>query len=282
MLIFLPPKRFFLTFEKSNSMGIVNSFVNQIGRETGRDAYRSIISSNKIRSKVSSVESPLSLLQDVKSFELTANDEATLLKITNLVEKSENSDSEDFEWQELFRELDNKIDFCKENLNKEFHPKLEILDQLNADNFQKVKKEHIDYIKRLINVLEINVQNSEEKNFTTAKLLSLIGLRPYYMDKKVVYSTFNVILLLIMGSIFYIGYLAYSEPILNAGNAPVSTQEQIAKVSRMGISLMVCISLLYIIYLALAFRKVNKYKCPIKENKQSIDQFQKYLSELQK
>jgi hypothetical protein len=69
-------------------MGIVNSFINQIGRETGRDVYRSIVSSSKTRIKVSSEESSISLLQDVKSFELMAKDEATLLKITNLVEKS--------------------------------------------------------------------------------------------------------------------------------------------------------------------------------------------------
>jgi hypothetical protein len=263
-------------------MGIVNSFVNQIGREMGRDAYKGVTSSNKIRTKVSSLESSISLFQDVKLFELTTNDEATLLKITNLVEKSENSDPEDFEWQELFRELDNKIDFCKDNLNKEYHPKLEILDQLNADNFQKVKKEHIDYIKRVIEVLENNVKDSVSKNSTVAKILSFIGFRPFYMDGKTVSSLCNVFLLLIMGGIFYKGYLAFSEPILNAGNMRISTQEQIEKVSRMGISLMVCISLLYIIYLALAFRKVNKYECPIKENKKSITQFQKYLSELQK
>ena len=263
-------------------MGIVNSFVNQIGRETGRDAYRSIISSSKIRSKVSSVESPISLLQDVKSFELMANDEATLLKITNLVEKSENCDPEDFEWQELFRELDNKIDFCKDNLNKEHHSKLEILDRLNADNFQKVKKEHIDYIKRVIEVLENNVKHSEQKNSTIAKLLSFIGFRPFYLDGKIVSSLCNLFLLLILGGIFYRGYLAYSDPVLNAGNMGVSTQEQIVKVSRMGISLMICISLLYIFYLVIAFRKVNKYECPNKENKKSITQFQKYLSEIQK
>jgi hypothetical protein len=261
-------------------MGIVNSFVNQIGRETGRDAYRSIISSSKIRSKVSSVESPISLLQDVKIFELTGNDKATFLKITNLVEKSENSDPEDFEWEELFQELDNKIDFCKDNLDKEYHPKLEILDQLNADNYQKVKKEHIDYIERIIDMLENNNKILEQKNITTAKLVSLIGLRPYYMDKKVVYSTINIILLLIMGSIFYLGYLAYSEPILNAGNAPVSTQEEIAKVSRMGITLMVGISLLYIFFLVFAFRKVNKYEFTIEDNKKSMLRFRKYLSEI--
>jgi sensor histidine kinase YesM len=63
---------------------------------------------------------------------------------------------------------------------------------------------------------------------------------------------------------------------------PVTTQEQIAKVSRMGIGLMVCISLLYVFYLAFAFRKINKYQMPIEENKKSITQFQKYLSELKK
>jgi hypothetical protein len=263
-------------------MGIVNSFINQIGRETGRDVYRSIVSSSKTRIKVSSEESSISLLQDVKSFELMAKDEATLLKITNLVEKSENSDPEDFEWQDLFREIDNKIDFCKDNLNKEYHPKLEILDQLNADNFQKVKKEHIDYIKRVIEVLENNFKHSKQKNITLAKILSFIGLRPFYLEGKTVISLYNIFLLLIMGSVFYKGYLAFSEPVLNAGNMGVSTQEQIAKVSRMGISLMVCISLLYIFYIVIAFRKVKKYKCPIMENKKSIDQFQMYLSELQK
>ena len=259
-------------------MGIVNSFVNQIGREMGRDAYKSVTS----RNKTSSAESSILLLQDVKSFELLENDDATLREITNLVEKSENSDSEDFEWQELFREIDNKIDFCKENLDKEHLPKLEILDQLNADNFQKVKNEHINYIERVIVVLENNIKHSEQKNIILAKLLSFIGLRPYYMDGKVVSSLYNLVLLLIMGSIFYQGYITYSEPVLNAGDMPVATLEQIAKVSRMGIGLMVGISLLYIFYLAFAFRKINRYQHPILENKESSAQFQKYLSELKK
>jgi hypothetical protein len=264
-------------------MGIVNSFVNQIGREMGRDAYRSVTSRNQTtRNKVSSVESTISLLQDVKSFELLGNDEATLREITNLVEKSENSDPEDFEWQELFREIDNKIDFCKENLSVEFQSKLEQLDKRNAENFQKVKNEHIDYIERVIVVLENNVKHAEQKNITLAKLLSFIGLRPYYMDGKAVSSLYNLVLLLIMGSIFYQGYMTYSEPVLNAGDMFVKTQEQIAKVSRMGIGLMVCITLLYIFYLAFAFRKINKYQMPIEENKKSITQFQKYLSELKK
>lgn len=262
-------------------MGIVNSFVNQIGREIGRDTYRSVTSNNRGRNKVSTAQSSDQLLQEVKFFQLSGDDEATLLLITNLVEKSENSDPEDFEWQELFKELDNKIDFCKDNLDTAYHPKLGILDQLNADNFQKIKKEHIDYIKRVIDVLENNDKILEQKNITTAKLLSLIGLRPYYMDKKVVYSTLNIILLIILGNIFYLGYLAYSEPILNGGNAPVSTQEQIAKVSRMGVTLMVCNSLLYIFFLVFAFRKVRKYELTTKENKKSIAQFRKYLLQLQ-
>lgn len=272
---------FFLNFGKRGIMGIVNSFVNQIGREIGRDTYRSVTSNNKGRNNVSTAQSSDQLLQDVKFFQLSGDDEATLLLITNLVEKSENSDPEDFEWQELFKELDNKIDFCKDNLDTAYHPKLAILDQLNADNFQKIKKEHIDYIKRVIVVLENNDKILEQKNITTAKLLSLIGLRPYYMDKKVVYSILNIILLIILGNIFYLGYLAYSEPILNGGNAPVSTQEQIAKVSRMGVTLMVCNSLLYVFFLVFAFRKVRKYEHTTKENKKSIAQFRKYLLELQ-
>jgi hypothetical protein len=263
-------------------MGIVNSFVNQIGREMGRDAYRGVTSRNQTRNKVSLAESSISLLQDAKSFALLGNDEATLREITNLVERSENSDHEDFEWQELFYEIDNKIEFCKENLSQEFHPKLELLDQLNADNFQKVKIKHMEYIDRIILHLDTNIKQASKKSIPLAKLLSFIGLRAYYLDGKMTVSIYNIILLLLFVFVFYQGFVTYSDPISNAGNMHISRVEEIAKVSRMGISLMVCISLLYIFYLYFAFRKINRYSKPIEENKKSLDQFQKYLGELKK
>ena len=97
-------------------MSLVNSFVNQIGRELGRDAYRSVMSpkasSNR---KMQTVEAEIPIFDQVINFELLANDEKTFRSLANLVEKAEHTDPEDFEWNELFYELDNKIDFCKAN-----------------------------------------------------------------------------------------------------------------------------------------------------------------------
>lgn len=263
-------------------MGIVNSFVNQIGREMGRDAYRSMTTSGKtIRSK-QQYESTESLLESVKSFELLNLQEDTIRQITNLVEKSENANPEDFEWQELFVEIDNKIDFCKENLSVEYQLKLEQLDKRNADNYQKIKTKHIEYIEQIIAFLKNTSIQPKTKNKKIATLLSFIGLRPYYMDGKHTLSIYNLILIGALTAIFYKGYITFDDPISNAGNMHIETSEQIEKVSRMGIGLMVGISLLYIFYLAFAFRKINKYQHPIQENKESIAQFQKYLSELKK
>ena len=228
-------------------MGIVNSFVNQIGREMGRDAYRGIKNPVKQQRNQVNYLSTESLLEQIKNFE-----------------------------------IDNKIEFCKENLSQEFHPKLEILDQLNADNFQKVKQKHIEYIDRIILHLDTNVKQATQKSIPLAKLLAFFGLRAYYLDGKLTVSIYNIILLFLFVFVFYQGFVTYSDPISNAGTMHISTVEQISKVSRMGISLMVCISLLYIFYLYFAFRKIKRYCKPIEEDKKSINQFQKYLGELKK
>ena len=95
-------------------MSIVNSFVNQIGRELGRDAYRSVMSSSARKGSQRIIQEEVSLLDQVKNFELLASDEKTFRHLANLVEKAEHTDHEDFEWNELFYELDNKIDFERE------------------------------------------------------------------------------------------------------------------------------------------------------------------------
>ena len=118
-------------------MSIVNSFINQIGRELGRDAYRSVMSptaGSKRKQQIIDTEVPI--FDQVINFELLANDEKTFRYLANLVEKAENTDPEDFEWNELFYELDNKIDFCKANLSEEYKDQLEKLDEINAQNFK--------------------------------------------------------------------------------------------------------------------------------------------------
>lgn len=261
-------------------MGIVNSFVNQIGREMGRDTYRSITTSGKtIRSK-QHYESTESLLESVKSFELLNRQEDTIRQITNLVEKSENANPEDFEWQELFVEIDNKIDFCKENLSVEYQLKLEQLDKRNADNYQKIKNKHIEYIEQIIAFLKNTSIQPKTKNKKIATLLSFIGLRPYYMDGKHTLSIYNLILIGALTAIFYKGYITFDDPISNAGNMHIETSEQIEKVSRIGMSLMICILILYFIYLRFALKKIATYKAPINENQNQAQQFQVYLDQL--
>ena len=60
-------------------MSIVNSFINQIGRELGRDAYRSVMSpSAGSRRKQQIIDSEVPIFDQVINFELLASDEKTV------------------------------------------------------------------------------------------------------------------------------------------------------------------------------------------------------------
>ena len=143
-------------------MSLVNAFINQIGREMGRDAYRSIGKGMGAgRSKHTSEFSEENILIQVRNFGLLENHNLTLRELTNLVERSEHADHEDFEWHELFLEMDNKIDFCKDNLPSEFHEQLQRLDALNAQNFNTIKRKHLTYIDTVIDHYQAKKQMRE-------------------------------------------------------------------------------------------------------------------------
>ena len=140
-------------------MSLVNSFVNQIGRELGRDAYRSVMSpSASSKRKMQAAEAEIPIFDQVINFELLANDEKTFRSLANLVEKAEHTDPEDFEWNELFYELDNKIDFCKANLSDEYMLKISNLSSQNilailTLSYSILKISQLNYQKRICGLL---------------------------------------------------------------------------------------------------------------------------------
>ena len=263
-------------------MSIVNSFVNQIGRELGRDAYRSVRSSSARKGSQRIIQEEVSLLDQVKNFELLASDEKTFRHLANLVEKAEHTDHEDFEWNELFYELDNKIDFCKANLSSEFQMQLDKLDELNANNFKYIKAKHVTYIDSVILHFENKATDLSKKNVVLASVLTVIGLRPSYMGEKGIYTAINVLYLFLLAFIFHNGWMAYHFPALNNGNLPNETPAELALIMSMGKVLLGIAVGFYALYFILGIRKIFKFRKEVENNVDSKVKFETYRMELLK
>lgn len=261
-------------------MGIVNSLVNQIGREIGRDVYRNLTTKKVKRNDFESFEIKESIMDRIKNFEISKDEKNTIRDLINIIEQSENSNPEDFEWQNLFLEIDNKIEFCKANLGKEFEQKLDELDQLNASNYEKIKQKHKDYINQVLDLLNQTKNELNSKNLIVAGLASFIGIRSLYLGGKVVTSIYRLILLGIFGIIFYFGFLAFTDPLNYAGDLPTKTSQNIETIQNLGIGLMSCVLLLYLIHVGLGLKKVFYKKRQKDENLESIKMFEGYIKEL--
>lgn len=262
-------------------MSIVNSFINQIGRELGRDAYKSVVlgaSRGRRQQQIVSTEEPV--YNQVLNFELLANDEKTYHHLVNLVEKAEHTDPEDFEWQELFYELDNKIDFCKAHLHQEYQNQLDKLDELNANNFKTIKQKHLTYIDSVISHFSITEAKLSEKNMGVAYLLTLIGLRASYLGKHMIYTIINVLYLFFLGFTFYNGVNTYTNPKVFSGNLPNKTAEEIATIESIGLILIGIAVFFYLLYFGLGAYKISKYKKEIQKNSDSKIKFETYKAEL--
>jgi hypothetical protein len=264
-------------------MSLVNSFINQIGRELGRDAYRSVLSpSASNKRKMQSAEAEMPIFDQVINFELLANDEKTFRCLANLVEKAEHTDPEDFEWNELFFELDNKIAFCKANLSDEYRGQLEKLDEINAQNFKFIKSKHIIYIDSVILYFENKSAELSKKNMSVAAILTVFGLRPSYMGEKFIYTLINILYIILLGVIGFNAWMTYQYPALFNGNLPIESPADIALVKSMG-KVMLAIPLgFYLLFFLLGLRKILKYKKEIQNNFNSKIKFETYKSELLK
>ena len=262
-------------------MSLVNAFINQIGRELGRDAYRSFPSSNRNRQPIHFQEEE-SLIAQVKAFELLEDHQATIRLLTNIVEKAEHTNPEDFEWQELFSEIDNKIDFCKENLPAEFAKQLNRLDELNAANFKNVMSEHLVYIDTVIQFYENKGNALSSKNNAVVYLSAFFGLRSFYMKEYRVSAFVNVLFVALLFVMTVLGYLTYIDPTHNSGNLPTDTPEHIQKIANLGVGIMSISVILYCLQVGLAIRKIFAFKKTILENNVAKDKFVKYKEKLLK
>jgi hypothetical protein len=240
-------------------MGLVTSFINQIGREIGRDTYRSLVSKkSKNNDAFFSPFTDNSIYDEVIHFELRATEDETFRRLANLVERAEHADPEDFDWQELFYEIDNKIEFCKTHLSSEYAPKLDQLDTINAANYHKIKSLHVNYIDSLINQFESEL--NEENTIGTGQIIvrSLIGLRTKNSKNNSVYTFIRILCLLAIILFFISGYLSYVKPEANSGNLASNTSNDLDKVRSIGIFSMALSSILYVFFVLLGIRSLKK------------------------
>ena len=264
-------------------MGIVNAFINQIGRELGRDAYRSLASNSRgIQRKKHNIEEKELILDQVINFQLSEDDQKTFRNLANLVEKAEHTDYEDFEWNELFYELDNKIDFCKANLSPEYKVQLEKLDEINAKNYKFIKSKHYNYVDSVIKYFENMVSDLSKKKISLAVVLTLFGLRASYLGEKIIYTVINILYLFILGFIFHNGWITFNHPKLFNGNLPNETTADLEVIKSAGTVLMGIAIGCYLLYFALGVYKISKYKKEIKKNIDSKLKFQTYKAQLLK
>ena len=72
-------------------MSLVNAFINQIGREIGREVYRNArVRSSKLIPSLSYTDFNKDFSNEIKSFELATYDKISVRNLINLIEKSEN------------------------------------------------------------------------------------------------------------------------------------------------------------------------------------------------
>jgi hypothetical protein len=189
---------------------------------------------------------------------------------------------EDFEWNELFYELDNKIDFCKANLPSEFCAQLDKLDEINANNYQYVKSKHVAYVDSVIVHFENIAADLAKKKPSIAIALTFIGVRPSYMGEQFIYTLINILYIFLLGTVGYNGWLSYQYPTLFNGNLPIETPADIALIQTMG-KVMIGIPVgFYLLFLLLGLRKILKYQKEIQKNIDSKIKFETYKAELVK
>lgn len=267
-------------FYQKKNMSLANSFINQIGRELGRDAYSSVRSPEKSLNRSILDFSNESVLRQVIDFELQTNDESTYRLLVNLVEKAEHTDPQDFEWQDLFYELENKINFCKTHLAEAFKTSLEELAIMNKANYKIVKEKHIAYVGTVINHFEAINSSYQKKNITLAYLFMFFGLRAAYFKEKVIFTILKVVYVFFLGFIFVNGMNTYYNPTKNSGNLPNKTLSDSETIQTTGIMSVILALFFYFLFILIGLIKISKFKKEIQRNLDSKVKFENYKTEL--
>lgn len=264
-------------------MSLVNAFINQIGREIGHDVYRSVqVRSSKHTPTFSFTDFNEDFITEIKSFELAAYDKVSVKNLINIIEKSENINPKSFNWQDCYIELDNKIDFCKEHIDKEHLEKLEALDNQNSINFSVAKEQHKNYIAKTIENIKNEITNYESRNLAIVFLLSIIGLNPIYY-KMNFGKIFGHLFGTIIGAIcFYYGYNTYTDPTMHHGNLPIQNEAQIKIVKNIGIAIIGIGAILYFPVLISSIKRIMNAQKINTNNQETLSTLTKYLGEINK
>ena len=264
-------------------MSLVNAFINQIGREIGREVYRNArVRSSKHIPSLSYTDFNKDFANEIKSFELATYDKVSVRNLVNLIEKSENINPRSFNWQDCYIELDNKIDFCKEHLDKEHLDKLESLDQRNSMNFSVAKERHKTFIGQTIENIKLEMANYEKRNPILAFTISLLGFNPIFYKLnfgKIFSHLFSTVVGIIC---FYYGYIIYIDPIGHHGNLLINNDADLTKVKNLGITIIVIGSIFYLPVLISSIKRILIEQKNNVNNKETLITLTDYQDNLNK
>jgi hypothetical protein len=258
-------------------MGIINAFVNQIGREAGRDAYRGIKNSSGSYSHKPNSGFNDQFLDKVSSFKRLPNDNDTLLNIVNYVEEAENISVENFDWFDIFAELDNKIEFCQRELPEGCQEKINLIDKQNALTFHKKLETHQLFIQEIIS--DIKVELSSKRNFLSGILFSFVFINPIYykVSKDRIFMTFLVGMIIF--GLSYLGFFfSFSSEAMKIPKQ--NTPEAMRAMKTLGVLFFSLAGILYLRIVYNGIKRCNLNNNSISAKEASLEYYTLYLSQL--
>lgn len=260
-------------------MGLVQAFVNQIGREAARDVYRSG------KKKFATVLDPAQpaftnqgILEEIQNFQISSSEASSLLELTNLLERAENTEVNNFDWEEIFIELDNKIEFCREEFGTTSNEKIEILDNKNEANFRAKKEEHLNFITSLINNQHLLLQGHRKNSKLLAIVCSCLGIAPLVLGEKVAKSVLFLLTIIIVALCFYYGIQFLNHPEEYIQNAQVSKAQALRLAKSGGYFLFILGGILYALMVLSSLKQFTKIRANQLKNNSLLVNLQSYLN----
>jgi hypothetical protein len=203
-------------------MSLVNSLINQVGREIGRDLYwsakQSFVSGStgslsgnarrKSQVQFSSNQELTSLVSKKKwsSRMRFAAMKQDICETIDLIDDKINPRS--FDWREVYEELDNRIDELKLTCKDEEAPELEQLDKQNYVSFSISLERHKRW---LAQELESDQQSVKIPSKSTIFLLSFFGLTSNKLRRGSANAVAEVFCAMIWWSLIALGLIKLRE-----------------------------------------------------------------------
>lgn len=260
-------------------MGIINTFVNQIGRETARDVYRG---TKTKRTSVSNQQVELSdtndtLLLKVSSFKILVSEDETMRHLTNYIEEAENTTVDDFDWLDIFTELDNKIEFCKVELSERYQQKLQELDTQNQKTFSLKLAEHKQFISNYIAIVEEGL--IKMPNYKIGLASSFLCFNPIYYKTGLSRIVTTLMMVAIMLFFVYWGwFFLFTEEALKLPKP--STPETQRGIKTVGYLLFTLSSLVYIGIVYRSVKRANEIRAKETQQQNLLLNLQNYFKTL--